>query len=351
MKRQHVYAGSPDVEDLLLRELRHTTGDVKVVADGVVVVGGNAVVDPVFARQVLTDARFVKAQNQSELATAVLDVGGGDGVGGVGPVSLDEGAIDVDAPDVVRAGSQTRTRHHLADEAARLKTVLQKKTSGRREQGKIGPPTAHRLRMVLTGPHEGWCSAVRSPRRDTDDPLTAWPSPFPLGRALVEEAKDAPSSAHRKLDEALRWLDVSPGADDRAVDLGAAPGGWTRVLRNHGASVIAVDRANMDEALVRDPGDRHLKKDAGDVDLAALDPTLLVCDVIWEPEKALAVITRSVALPRLRALVVTLKLRHPVDFTVIAAGVALATGTDGFAGRVKHLLANKLEVTVLMRRD
>ena len=30
---------------------------------------------------------------------------------------------------------------------------------------------------------------------------------------------------------------------------------------------------------------------------------------------------------------------------------ALATNTGGFSGRVKHLLANKLEVTVLMRRD
>lgn len=347
MKRQHVYIGSPDVEDLLLRELRGVAGDVKVVADGVVVVGGDAVVDPVFARQVLKDARFVKAQNQSELATALLDVNAGAG----GPVSLGEDAIDVDAPDVVRAGSQTRTRHHLADEAMRLKAVLQKKTAGRRAQGKIGPATAHRLRAVLTGPHEGWCSVLPSARGDSEDPLTAWPSPFPLGRALVEEAKDAPSSAHRKLDEALRWLDITPGANDLAVDLGAAPGGWTRVLRNHGASVVAVDRANMDDALLKDPLVRHLRKDASDVDLVALDPTLLVCDVIWEPEKALAVIKRSLGLPRLRALVVTLKLRQPVDFAALAAGVALATDTDGFSGRVKHLLANKLEVTVLMRRD
>lgn len=341
-RRRHVHIGSPDFEDLLVAELRRSTGDVSVVAGGVVVCG--AIVDAVFARQVLPDARRVVATNQNELATALLDVDC-DGAA----VSLADDAIDVDAPDVMRTGSQTRAKHPLADQAARLKDTLQKKSAGRRQQGKIGPVTPHRLRAVLVGPHEAWVSMSRRPV--DEDPLSAWPSPFPLGRALVEEARDAPSSAHRKLDEALRWLGVTPNADDVAVDLGAAPGGWTRVLRNFGARVVAVDRADLDAALKTDPLVKHLRKDAAEVVLKDFDPTLVVCDVIWEPKNALTVVERALALPRLRGLVVTLKLKQPVDVDAIERGVALATGTDGFTGRVKHLLANKLEVSLLMRRD
>jgi 23S rRNA (cytidine2498-2'-O)-methyltransferase len=184
-----------------------------------------------------------------------------------------------------------------------------------------------------------------------DDPLVAWPGPFSGGRAIAfEAARDAPSSAHRKLEESFAWLGVAPGADDVAVDLGAAPGGWTRVLRDRGARVVAVDRGALDESLQRDPKVTWLRRDALDVDLAAHQPSWLVCDVIWAPKHTLDVVARAVAVDSVRAIVATIKLVRPVDFDVLDEAVALATGTIGFVGRVKHLVANKLEVTLLMRR-
>lgn len=348
-RRRHVHVGSPDVEELLVAELRRHHGDVKATAPGVVVCG--CVVDAVFARQVLVDARHVVAKNHAELAAALLDVDvDGD------RASFDEGRIDVDAPEVARTGSRTRTRHPLADEAARLQDTLRKKAVGRREKGKSGPPTAHRLRVLLVGAHEAFCAVGVD---DDDDPLTAWPSPFPMGRALVEEPKDAPSSAHRKLDEALAWLRPEFKDGDVAVDLGAAPGGWTHVLRSKGARVVAVDRADLDEDLVADPLVQHLRRDAADVDLGqtfafgagdAGAPAFVVCDVIWEPEKSIAVVEKAGKVPSLRGLVVTLKLKHPVDFDLLERARRVVDGADAFAGRIKHLMANKLEVTLMMRR-
>jgi 23S rRNA (cytidine2498-2'-O)-methyltransferase len=47
-----------------------------------------------------------------------------------------------------------------------------------------------------------------------------------------------------------------------ALDLGAAPGGWTRVLRQRQQYVTAVDPADLDPRLAEDSGVRHLKMTA-----------------------------------------------------------------------------------------
>ncbi|MDP2341771.1 MAG: SAM-dependent methyltransferase [Deltaproteobacteria bacterium] len=339
MRRLHLYCGSPDVEDELIAELKQRTGDVKAIAPGLVRCG--AVVDAVFARQILIDAHALVHKTHAELAAALLDV---DGVPFAGP------AIDVDAPELPRTGSQDKGRHPLAESALALQETLRKKTEGRRQQGKLGPPTKARMRVVLEAPWTAWRS-LQDAGGDVDA-LTAWPSPFPAGRAIgAETARDAPSSAHRKLEEAFAWLGIAPSTGDVVVDLGAAPGGWTRVLRDRGATVVAVDRAALDPAIARDPLVTHLKKDALDVDLAAHVPAFVVCDVIWEPANTLVVVERALKVPSVRGVVATIKLRRPVDHEVIKRAVDTATNTPGWSGRVKHLVANKLEVTLLMRRD
>ena len=46
------------------------------------------------------------------------------------------------------------------------------------------------------------------------------------------------------------------------LDLGAAPGGWTRVLRQRGQYVTAIDTAVLDDRLKGDKGIRFLKMTA-----------------------------------------------------------------------------------------
>jgi hypothetical protein len=333
-----LYVGSPDLEDVLVAELRRR-GDAVVIAPGFV--QSAARTDPVFARCVLPQPTRVQADNVAALATALL---------ALDPVaSFSTDHIHVFAPELLRTGSADKARHPLAHDADVLADTLRKKAAGRRAKGKAGPVTAHVLRVALTGPRTAQASVDAA---SAGDPLTAWPGPFVGGRAVAQEtARDAPSSAHRKLHEAFAWLGCTPTEDDIAVDLGAAPGGWTRVLRDRGARVVAVDRGTLDDALQRDPQVTWLRRDALDVDLAALRPTWVVCDVIWEPARTLEIVARAVAIDSVRAVVATLKLVRPVDFDVLDEAVGLATGTVGFAGRVKHLVANKLEVTLLMRRD
>ena len=67
------------------------------------------------------------------------------------------------------------------------------------------------------------------------------------------------SRAEFKLLEALEAFKIELPPRGRALDLGAAPGGWTRVLRQKEQYVTAVDPAWLHPTLQTDKGVRHLR--------------------------------------------------------------------------------------------
>ena len=67
------------------------------------------------------------------------------------------------------------------------------------------------------------------------------------------------SRAEFKLLEALEVFAIELPSRGRALDLGAAPGGWTRVLRQKEQYVTAVDPAWLHASLQKDKGVRHLR--------------------------------------------------------------------------------------------
>jgi 23S rRNA (cytidine2498-2'-O)-methyltransferase len=62
--------------------------------------------------------------------------------------------------------------------------------------------------------------------------------------------------------EAIDVFNVPIPKKGMAIDLGAAPGGWTRVLLNHNLKVYAVDPAELDKSLKRHPRVVHFKETA-----------------------------------------------------------------------------------------
>lgn len=67
------------------------------------------------------------------------------------------------------------------------------------------------------------------------------------------------SRSEFKLLEALELFGITLPARGRALDLGAAPGGWTRVLRLQEQYVTAVDPGQLHPRLATDNSVRHLK--------------------------------------------------------------------------------------------
>lgn len=343
-----VYVGGPAYADVLRAEL--SSAGARVDGDGEVAPGAVLVtpaargplLDPCFARQVLPGARLVRGATVNEIAAAVLDVAAAAGA------SLLPEDAEVTLPEMARRGSQALEEHPLSAARVELEDVVGKKIAGRREKHGGAPPTGHVLRVLLV---EAWGAWVSLTRRVEGPPLLAWPSTFPGGRALGphEEARDAPSSAHRKIDEALAWLGAAPGPDDLVLDLGAAPGGWSWACLQRGAQVVAVDRADLHDEVARHPRLTHVRADAFRY-VPERAPTWLICDVIAEPERSLELAMKALASPKLQALVVTLKLKRPVQLEVLKKARALARGTPGYFGRTKNLVANKLEVSLMMRR-
>jgi 23S rRNA (cytidine2498-2'-O)-methyltransferase len=93
-----------------------------------------------------------------------------------------------------------------------------------------------------------------------EDNLSSWPG----GARHYAQTDEQISRAEFKLLEALETFGVSLPETGKALDLGAAPGGWTRLLLEAGLQVIAVDPANLDRRLAHQPHLQHYRGYAED---------------------------------------------------------------------------------------
>ena len=92
-----------------------------------------------------------------------------------------------------------------------------------------------------------------------DHSLSDWPG----GRMRLARSEERVSRSEFKLEEAIATFGLALPAGGKAVDLGAAPGGWTRILRQHGQEVWAVDPGSLDQRLRGDRRIHHAATTAG----------------------------------------------------------------------------------------
>jgi len=115
-------------------------------------------------------------------------------------------------------------------------------------------------------------------------------APWPLGILRLKYPKSAPSRSTLKLEEAWHWFIPKQQWDERlpysgkAVDLGAAPGGWTWQLVQRSMFVTAVDNGPMNEDLMASGQVTHIQEDA--YRFVPSEPMqIMVCDVVDKPVK------------------------------------------------------------------
>jgi 23S rRNA (cytidine2498-2'-O)-methyltransferase len=158
--------------------------------------------------------------------------------------------------------------------------------------------------------------------------------------------------AEAKLREALAAFAIDTTGMRRALDLGAAPGGWTAVLSETVPEVVAVDPAAMDAQVLERPNVLHCRMKAEDYvdrpDAGTFD--LAVNDMNADPEDSARVLAAAADLLQPGApIIMTVKYttrhrrRHREDVTAV-----LAERFEGF--RWKRLPHNRLETTVCARR-
>jgi 23S rRNA (cytidine2498-2'-O)-methyltransferase len=188
-------------------------------------------------------------------------------------------------------------------------------------------PAAHLGGWTLLAPDR----LLASPRKS---------SPFVNGEChFVEDRVGPPSRAYLKLWEALVRFGRWPGAGERCLDLGAAPGGWTWVLASLGAAVTAVDKAPLAPGVAAMAGVTERRESAFGVAPEAVD--WLCSDVIAYPERLLGLIRGWVEAGVARHIVCTIKFQGATDHAAAEAFAAIP------GGQVVHLFHNKHELTFL----
>lgn len=165
-------------------------------------------------------------------------------------------------------------------------------------------------------------------------------SALPLGLATFEENKAIPSRAYLKLWELFTLYEKPPVAGSRVLDLGSSPGGWSWVLCDLNCDVISVDKAALDEKLLKRPNIKVIKKDAFTLlpqDVGAVDTVF--SDIICEPKRLYELAQTWLASGLCQRFVGSIKFKGKTDFAMMDQFMAMPSA------RIYHLCANKHEVT------
>jgi 23S rRNA (cytidine2498-2'-O)-methyltransferase len=120
-------------------------------------------------------------------------------------------------------------------------------------------------------------------------------APWPMGIPRLKFPHGAPSRSTLKLEEAILTFVRDPqrrlAPAMTAVDLGAAPGGWTWQLVRRHLRVIAVDNGGLQQDLLESGLVEHVRADAFRYRPAKC-VDWLVCDVVEQPARIAALIGR-----------------------------------------------------------
>jgi len=178
------------------------------------------------------------------------------------------------------------------------------------------------------------------------DNLSAWSG----GMVHYKKSPDDISRAMYKLMEAIEVFEIDMESFRTALDLGAAPGGWTWVLLSHGLHVTAVDTGDMDKRLMSNTGLRYIKVNAGDLQLEGECFDLLTSDISWNPKNTARMVNRAAGyLAEGGTAVVTLKLMGEKVRKTIKEVLKLYSEVFDVLG-VKQLFHNRDEVTLYLKK-
>ncbi|WMT42911.1 SAM-dependent methyltransferase [Paenibacillus sp. D2_2] len=157
------------------------------------------------------------------------------------------------------------------------------------------------------------------------------------------------SRAKFKLLEAESVFDIDFSAFHEALDIGAAPGGWSSFLLERGLKVTAVDPAKMHPSILDSPRLTHIRKNADSVKFREGQFDLLVCDMSWNPKQtAKMVIDLLYALVPGGTAVVTVKLMSKKPMALIQEVISLFEASQMQVQRAKQLFHNRDEITLYM---
>ncbi len=191
----------------------------------------------------------------------------------------------------------------------------------------------------------------------------------PIGKASelkggilrLKSPKNAPSRSSLKLDEAIQVLMSNKQRKaifrlgHTAVDLGAAPGGWTFQLVQRGMQVTAIDNGPMDKQLMATEHVIHLKENA--LTWMPQKPVqMLVCDMVEKPSLVAKLMAKWLLEAKTEQAIFNLKLPMKKRFQEVSDCIGeicdlLEEQEINYYWQAKHLYHDREEITVYFRRQ
>ncbi len=287
----------------------------------------------IFARQLIRLHHSIAALSERDRLTPILDA--------VAALPGTFGTLWLEAPD-------TNDGKLLAAFMRRFRPLLETELRG---PGRLqDDPRSARLHIFF--PDKNSVLIGSSDPRNSADAV--------MGIVRQSMPAEAPSRSTMKLAEAIAvFMDRSeqarllrPGMT--AVDLGAAPGGWTWQLVKRGIRVTAVDNGPMKGALLNHPLVQHLRQDGFKyAPRKAVD--WLVCDMVEKPSRVSALIASWFAAGWCKHAIFNLKL--PMKQRIAAldsalGGIRQQLDEEGINYKMlaKQLYHDREEVTVFLAK-
>ncbi|WP_127590875.1 SAM-dependent methyltransferase [Paenibacillus lautus] len=186
-----------------------------------------------------------------------------------------------------------------------------------------------------------WYVGVSRP----EDNLSDWNG----GAVRFQREEGQISRAKFKLLEAEKQFGIPFDSFRKAVDIGAAPGGWTSFLLERGLQVTAVDPAKMHPSLDGHKNLRVVHKNAADVSFREHEFDLLVCDMSWSPKLMARMVTGLLySLETGGTAVITVKLLTKKPMALVKEIMSVFEESRMQIQGAKQLFHNRDEITLYM---
>lgn len=285
----------------------------------------------VFARQVMPWFGRVDDLPERDRATPIVEVAASAG--------HRFSSLVLETPDTDEAKQQSgfcrRFTPHLKEALTRASLF------------RVKSQTLPELHVLFTDARTAWLAAC----------LPGQAAPWPMGIPRLRMPREAASRSTLKLAEAILGMlneeerSVHMRAGQRAIDLGAAPGGWTWQLAHRGLHVTSIDNGPMAESVMATGMVTHLRAD-GFTWRPPRPVDWLVCDMVEQPSRIASLVAEWVATGRCKRAIFNLKLPMKRRLDAIEQCRSLIHKRVVQAGpyelRIKHLYHDREEVTAFL---
>lgn len=179
------------------------------------------------------------------------------------------------------------------------------------------------------------------------DSLSSWN----FGECKFRYEEEQISRAEFKLLEAIEYFNIDLKHYKKALDLGSAPGGWSRILLNNNIKVMAVDPADLDSRIVKNENLFHYKQVSQDFFASHKNEKydIIVNDMKMCIENSVNLtIEASKYLNKNGIIIMTLKLNPDKELEEINKSIQMIQKNHKLVG-VHQLFHNRTEATVVFK--